>query len=297
MDNGSVSPSAAHELGRRAAPLALAACAAALAAGLASAQPSAPAAPPADVRSSASIDPDTVVVPVHHEPHHRQVFQYGTTRILDLQVPPGETSWFHTHDWPVLYMTLGRSAVRTQDLGREWTGGGARPSAGAPPPAGAPTAAGAPPAVSAPPAATARSAGPPTPRATSTTSYIDKPITHRIENLGTGLFRAMVVVNETHGDDATSVEAAGFAGTPELANGWFRSYRITLAPGERTAPHKHGEPVVIFQATDGKGAAAGPMKFDFNEPGQWAFYDAGVEHSVQNLGSAPLELLEIEVRR
>ena len=30
------------------------------------------------------------VVPVYHEPHHRQVFQYGSTRILDVQVPPGE---------------------------------------------------------------------------------------------------------------------------------------------------------------------------------------------------------------
>ena len=250
-------------------------CLAAVAIGPASAQPSGGVPPSTDdVRSSATIDPDTVVVPVHHEPHHRQVFQYGTTRILDLQVPPGETSWFHSHEWPVLYMTLGRSGVRTQNLGGEWSGGGPpRPAAGTPPPA--------------PPRA---------PRATSTTSYVDEPVTHRIENIGTGLFRAMVVVNETRGDDVTSVEAAGFAGTPELANGWFRSYRITLAPGERTPPHKHREPVVIFQATDGKGAAAGPMKFDFNEPGQWAFYDAGVEHSVQNLGTAPLELLEIEVR-
>jgi mannose-6-phosphate isomerase-like protein (cupin superfamily) len=270
--SGSLVARAAHSGARRMAALAILGCLAALAAGVARAQPSGAAPPSADVRSSATIDRDTVVVPVHHEPHHRQVFQYGTTRILDLQIPPGETSWFHSHDWPVLYMTLGRSAVRTQNLGGEWTGGGARP------------------------AAAARPAPPPAPRATSTTGYLDKPVTHRIENIGTGLFRAMVVVNETRGDDATSVEAAGFAGTPELANGWFRSYRITLAPGERTPPHKHHEPVVIFQATDGRGLAAGPMKFELNEPGQWAFYDADVEHSVQNLGSAPLELLEIEVR-
>ena len=29
------------------------------------------------------------IVPVYHEPHHRQVFKYGPTRILDLQIPPG----------------------------------------------------------------------------------------------------------------------------------------------------------------------------------------------------------------
>jgi hypothetical protein len=71
-------------------------------------------------------DAESPVVPVHEEPHHRQVFQYGTTRILDLQVPPGDISWFHSHDWPVLYMTLGTSRIRTQNLGADWSGGGAR---------------------------------------------------------------------------------------------------------------------------------------------------------------------------
>ena len=57
------------------------------------------------------------VVPVYHEPHHRQVFQYGSTRILDVQVPPGDTSWYHTHDSPILYVTLSAGQIRTQNLG------------------------------------------------------------------------------------------------------------------------------------------------------------------------------------
>ena len=224
---------------------------------------------------------ESPVVPVHEEPHHRQVFQYGKTRILDLQVPPGDRSWFHTHEWPVLYMTLGTSAVRTQNLGSDWSGGGARaPNAQ---PGGAP-----------------RPAAPPaerrTPRATSTTSYVERPVTHRIENVGEGLFSAMVVVNETAGDAGTSVADAGFESEPELTNDWFRSYRVTLAPGAATRAHEHKTPVVIFQAIAGKAVADGPMDFEFNRPGQWAFYDAGVEHRIENLGDASIELLEIEVR-
>ncbi len=227
-------------------------------------------------------DRQSPVVPVHEEPHHREVFQHGTTRILDLQVPPGDISWFHSHEWPVLYMTLGTSALRTQNLGAEWSGGGARN-------ANAQSAGGAP-----------RPAQPPperrTPRATSTTSYVERPNTHRIENVGEGLFSAMVVVNETAGDETTSVANAGFESEPELANNWFRSYRITVAPGKTTAAHGHQTPVVIFQAIAGKARADGPMDFEFNRPGQWAFYDAGVEHNIENLGDAPIELLEIEVR-
>src|SRR6516164_5362914 len=61
------------------------------------------------------------VIPVYHEPHHRQVFQYGPTRILDLQLPPGTTTWFHTHEAPILYIYLSSSPTRTQILGQEWS--------------------------------------------------------------------------------------------------------------------------------------------------------------------------------
>lgn len=226
-------------------------------------------------------DVESPVVPVHEEPHHREVFQHGTTRILDLRVPPGDLSWFHTHEWPVLYMTLGTSAIRTQNFGADWSGGGARPANA---PAGAPP----------------RPAPPPPerrmPRATSTTSYVEQPVTHRIENRGDGLFSAMVVVNETKGDDTKSVADAGFDSEPELTNPWFRSYRVTLGAGETTATHEHKTPVVIFQAIPGKAVADGPMDFEFNRPGQWGFYEAGVRHTIENRGDAPIELLEIEVR-
>jgi mannose-6-phosphate isomerase-like protein (cupin superfamily) len=122
-------------------------------------------------------------------------------------------------------------------------------------------------------------------------------VTHRLENTGTGLFRAMVVINETPGDEETTVEAAGFTAEPELTNRWFRAYRIQLAAGEKTTTHRHRAPVAIFQATAGKGQGVGPMNWDFTEPGQWAFYDANVEHEVRNSGDGALELIEVEVRR
>lgn len=265
---------------------------------------------------SPATEPEPVVVPVHHEPHHRQVFQFGTTRILDLQIPPNDISLFHSHDWPVLYVTLSTSTTRTQNLGQEWSGGGAGGRRGAPAPgagrgaapgAGGGTAPSAPPATAdgrgAPPAAPApgRGRGPggagAAPRATSTTSYITQPITHRLENTGTGLFRAMVVVNETQGDETVTEQAAGFDGKPELTNKWFRAYRITLAPGEKTQPHRHRAPVAIFQAIAGKATGSGGMKWEFNEPGQWAFFDTGDQHEVHNTGTGNIELIEVEVRR
>ena len=71
----------------------------------------------------ASGNGQTPIMPVHQEPHHRQVFQHGPMRILDLQVPPGDVSWFHTHEWPVYYLTTSDSPTISQNLGEEWGAG------------------------------------------------------------------------------------------------------------------------------------------------------------------------------
>jgi len=227
-------------------------------------------------------DKQDPIVPVYHEPHHRQVFQHGPMRILDLQLPPGDISWFHSHESPVLYVTLGTSRTRTQNLGEDWGGRGAgRGGVGRGPTPGE----GGPPA---PPRA---------PRATSTTSYFEKPITHRLENIGDGLFRAMVVINETAGDEATTEAAAGFNAKPELTNRWFRAYRIVLEPGQKTQSHVHQAPVAVIQATAGQAVGTGAMTWEFNEPGQWAFFDKGDRHDVRNAGESAVELIEVEVRQ
>jgi uncharacterized protein (DUF885 family)/mannose-6-phosphate isomerase-like protein (cupin superfamily) len=217
------------------------------------------------------------VVPVYHEPHHRQLFAYGTTRILEGQVPPGETSWYHVHAEPILYLTLSASTQRTQNLGEDWSGGGGRGAATGG--RGAPASAPATPAV----------------RPTSTTSYFDQPVTHRITNVGDRLFRFMVVTNASGGDDSAADH--GFTGKAELANRWFRAYRITLAPGQKTEPHTHTTESVVVQVSGGQGQAAGPMRWELGEQGRWAWFDKNTVHEIANTGTVPLEVIEVDVRR
>ena len=117
----------------------------------------------------------------------------------------------------------------------------------------------------------------------SDVSYADQAVTHRIHNNGTGLYRAIGVINETAGGDETvTEEAAGFTGKAESSNRWFRVHRVALNAGEKTPA---------------KGTASGPMTFEFTEPGQWAFFDAGARHEIANTGTDRLEVIEVEVRR
>jgi hypothetical protein len=224
------------------------------------------------------------VVPVYEEPRHRQVFRSGPTRILELIVLPGDTSLFHSHEDPVAYVNLSSSTMRTQELGKEWSGGGGR--GGARGRGAAPTA----------PAASPTAAPAPAVRVSSTTSYAQTPATHRIANVGTGTVHALVVVNQTKGTDATTPKDAGFEGTPELTNNWFRVYRFALPPGQ-SGTHSHKTPAFLAQSSEGTAVTQGTRLRAHNQVGDWAFFDAGTAHEMRNTGTTSVEFVEIEVRQ
>lgn len=43
------------------------------------------------------------VVMVYEEPRHRLVVDQGDVKVLDVQIQPGDTTFYHTHDSPILY--------------------------------------------------------------------------------------------------------------------------------------------------------------------------------------------------
>ena len=71
-------------------------------------------------------------MPLSGEPRHHVVYESPSTRIHDIQIPPGDTTLFHTHDTAILYVPIARSTNRSQVLGAEWSGGGAAAAPAAP---------------------------------------------------------------------------------------------------------------------------------------------------------------------
>ena len=217
------------------------------------------------------------IVPVHQEPRHRLVYDSPGTRILDIQIPPGDTTLFHTHSDPILYVNISSSRMRNQTLGGEWN----TPSA--------------PNAPSAPSGPSAPSVVPTTPpgRVMSTTSYAEQPVTHRVNNIGTSLYRLIGMTNASAGDASTDA-SADFDGTPELTNRWFRAYRRELT-GE-IPEHRHRNPVVVV-------LAAGTVRIHFNnsgiellQPGAFRFVEPEETHTLVAPASGA-QVMEVEIRR
>jgi hypothetical protein len=203
-------------------------------------------------------------VPVHREPNHRLVFDAGTTKILNPRFYPGDVSLWHTHTEPIVAVGFESSEVRSQDRGAQWTPGVTL--------------------------FTKRGS------MSSSTEEAKRPYTHRVENVGKGVFELVAVLNGTPGDSTHSSQAAGFSGAAELSNNWFRAYRLTLAASE-TTKHAHAAPVVLVQIGAGRGVASGVRTFGLNGPTSWAYFDANEAHELRNTASDVIELVEIEVRQ
>ena len=219
------------------------------------------------------------VVHMSQEPRHRVVFEAGHVRVQDIQIPPGDTTLFHTHDHAVLYVPISSSRTRSQQLGQEWSGGGA---AAAPPATGEGLPASAPPQV--------ERLG----RVSSPASYIEKPMTHRVNNVGDNLFRLVSVANLSTGTTSNNDDVSGIHQTPELMNRHYRAYRIALVAGEATSAHQHAWPVVVVQQSGGAVGQDGTDKVT-RMPGQYIVHESGV-HQLKNAGDKPVEFIEIEVR-
>jgi hypothetical protein len=59
-------------------------------------------------------------VPVSKEPLHKPVFQNKYIRLLDVVIQPGDTSLFHIHATPSVFVYLSTTRFSSQIKGKEW---------------------------------------------------------------------------------------------------------------------------------------------------------------------------------
>lgn len=209
-------------------------------------------------------------VPVHQEPRHHVVYDSPTMRILDIQIPPGDQTLYHTHDTAILYVPIARSQTRSQEWGGEWSGGAAAPAAAA-----------------------AATPAPERPgRVNSVTTYVEKPYTHRVNNTGTSLFRLVGIANRTPGADG----AAAASAAPELENRWYRADRLIIRAGASAPVPAYAGPIVIVMQTPGTAAVDGASWHPLNGSGDLALIDGAAAHTVYNRGASDIELVAIAVK-
>ncbi len=62
----------------------------------------------------------TAQVQVSKESHHKNVFENKYIRLLDVWIKPGDTTLFHIHSTPSLFLHFTNTEIGSQIMGREW---------------------------------------------------------------------------------------------------------------------------------------------------------------------------------
>jgi quercetin dioxygenase-like cupin family protein len=213
-------------------------------------------------------------VPLSEEPRHHVTFANAEFRVLDVNVPPGDTSLDHRHDLDIVTVSMSNGTpTRLQTTGQ--------------------------------PVAAVR---PPRPLGDATIAeYTNKPESHRIENVGTSAYQLFAVENLRTSGWSTAPAASGLATTMTKESRGFRLYDLRLSRQTSQTTHTHAVPTLLVlisgtamsdgpdtQAKANAPAAVGLRQL--NQPGQWILIPRGDTHHVVALGSGEARLVEIEVR-
>ena len=210
-------------------------------------------------------------VPVSQEPRHHKLVDNGHIRLLDVRLPPGDTTQFHIHATPSLFVVLtgaktGSQVVSEEDhsaspikhYGNIWFEG-----------------------------------------------FYIKPRIHRVYNDDEHLFNVMDIeltnMNFKTIDSPISLEALTFLFEEKPV----RAYRLYLTPGHTVSLQPRKADVLMIQLNDSSANpgvqvfASGNRSADtkyFNRKGYYLYVDSGTAFELKNEGSGNGEFAFFELK-
>ncbi|HET7105780.1 MAG TPA: cupin domain-containing protein [Candidatus Acidoferrum sp.] len=197
---------------------------------------------------------------VQEEPHHHLVLKNDKLLVLRVTLQPGEWSAYHTHSVDDVAVWLGHSSA-AQQLPNEAESAAIEQQPGN----------------------------------ISLRTLHETPFTHRVHNLGPGIFDVLDVEILQRPENPSTGAAGPVAGENPSA----RVYKWKLAPGGVTSMHTHERPYLIVAATgfnlkmtapDGK-SATHEIK-----PGDFHWVTTKVTHTLANEGTGEGQIIEIELK-
>jgi quercetin dioxygenase-like cupin family protein len=199
-------------------------------------------------------------VPVEQEPNHHLLLKNENVLVLRVTLQPGERSLYHIHSVDDVAVWLGNTSA-TQQLPGE--------------PEDAPVEQ--------------------KPGNISLRTLRVTPFTHRVHNLGPGLFDVLDVELLQRPEHPSANVAGPVAGENPSA----RVYKWTLAPGGATPMHTHERPYLIVAVTGfplKMTAPDGQSNTHDVKTGDFHWVSTKVTHSLANAGKEAGQIVEIELK-
>lgn len=198
-------------------------------------------------------------VAVRNEPRHHNVFQNDFVRILDVHIPPGDTSEFHKHETPSVFIVLAPAKTGSEVITEEKKA-----------------------------TVLARDAS------VSFEGFYVTPRIHRVWNEDTSEFHVMDIelLNKNQQPLAPSIQQPGFKLLFDEKP--VRTYRLTLGAGENIRLPKQTS-FLIVGLTDATQAVSVNGKA-FSKKGDFLFIPAGETVDFISKAKQPFSLAVMEIK-
>jgi quercetin dioxygenase-like cupin family protein len=204
-----------------------------------------------------------IAVEIKNEPHHHAKFENEFVRVWDVTVPAGDVTLWHVHANDNVVVTLGEARLRIE------TSGGA-------------------------PAESQWKFG--------DVRFGKATYVHRAMNVGTTPFHNMTIeiLKSTAFFPDLSKLPKQAGREPVFENDRVRAYRLSLAPGESTAVHRHPLPGLAIMLTPGEievtteGKTTPDRLKVATADARWRA--GAVTHSIKNVGQTRFEAVDIELK-
>ena len=202
-------------------------------------------------------------VPIEEEPVHRLVLQNENVRVFEIWLPPGDDTLWHVHRHDGISVRLADATI--EDQPRDGQAKTLRLRRGE--------------------------------VAYGATSSV---LTHRVRNVGETTFHNNYIelLSDHYGDNGRSTAKASDRPV-EFENDRVRALRRVLAPGGSTEMHRHASGGVAVLITAGRLEISDPeggVRTGELEAGAVQWIRSGTTHALKNVGDAPLEIVDIELK-
>jgi quercetin dioxygenase-like cupin family protein len=202
----------------------------------------------------------TYMVPATREPHHNVKLDNQYVRLLDVTVPAWDSTLFHIHENPYVYVSIGAATLKAQVAGsNDFTDlnladGEVRYSAA---------------------------------------------VTHRVGNVvGTPFRNITIQIQGRDGTAVTSPPAAAAVNgsSPVVDNENIHVDRLILEPGQSTGRHIHSRYTIVVAVHEGlvrtEVDAQAAMQATMR-PGDFASHSGPFAHAITNVGTSRFEAIEV----
>jgi hypothetical protein len=214
---------------------------------------------------------DDKPVPMDKAPFHIPVFANDYLIVLNVNIPPGRNTGYHTHYADSVSVNLTPASQTNQNYGSSevsapGTGGDGAPG-----------------------------------RATFTDVTKNGPRTHKASNVGPTPFHNISFIFKKPGPAGNTVsDRTGTSGfTQVMDNARARAWRVTLEPGQSTGQITQSAPGLRVYVHGGVLAEVIPGNADRGMApydGDFIWKDAGETRSIKNTGATRLEFIEFEMK-